>query len=76
MARCSYLIFPRITYTYISYVCFVGKIAWTREEALASLLSVEMVDLPVSHIQAKMEDEFGSQEGECIGQIIRICDIH
>ena len=38
-----------------------GKILWSREEALASILSVEMVDLPVSQIMAKMEDEFGSR---------------
>lgn len=39
----------------------VGKGFWTREEALASVLSVEMVDLPVSQIMAKMEDEFGTK---------------
>ncbi|CAD5117833.1 DgyrCDS6579 [Dimorphilus gyrociliatus] len=37
-----------------------GGITWTREEALSNILSVEMVDLPVSQIQAEMEDEFGS----------------
>ena len=39
-----------------------GKISWTREESLASLLSVEMVDLPVSMIDAQMEDEFGGKD--------------
>jgi len=38
-----------------------GKVLWVREEALASILSVDMVDLPVSQIMAKMEDEFGSR---------------
>lgn len=38
-----------------------GKVSWVREEALASILSVEMVDLPVSQIMAKMEDEFGTK---------------
>lgn len=41
-----------------------GKIAWRREEALSYILSVEMVDLPVSESEAKFEDEFGSQHGE------------
>ena len=40
-----------------------GKIAWRREEALAYVLSVEMIDLPVSENQAKYEDEFGSHRG-------------
>lgn len=39
---------------------------WSREEALASILSVEMVDLPVSQIMAKMEDEFGAQTGTVV----------
>ncbi len=39
---------------------------WTREEALSSILSVEMVDLPVSQIQAKMEEEFGTNAGEIL----------
>ena len=41
-----------------------GKVAWLREEALASILSVEMVDLPLSETEAKIEDEFGSPDGE------------
>ena len=41
-----------------------GAISWTREEALSNIRSVEMVDLPVSENQAKMEDEFGSREGK------------
>ncbi|KAK2174178.1 hypothetical protein NP493_820g01034 [Ridgeia piscesae] len=40
-----------------------GKVAWTREESLASIVSVEMVDLPLSKIQAEMED-FGTRGGE------------
>ncbi|XP_056008838.1 ER membrane protein complex subunit 1-like isoform X2 [Ostrea edulis] len=41
-----------------------GKIAWRREEALAYVLSVEMIDLPVSENQAKYEDEFGSHRDD------------
>jgi len=37
-----------------------GRVLWSREEALSSVLSVEFVDLPVSQIMAKMEDEFGA----------------
>ncbi|CAL8071729.1 unnamed protein product [Calicophoron daubneyi] len=36
-----------------------GQQQWLREEALASIIGVEVVDLPVSDSQAKMEEEFG-----------------
>ncbi|WAR13827.1 EMC1-like protein, partial [Mya arenaria] len=39
-----------------------GKVGWRREECLAYVYAVEMVDLPVSENQAKFEDEFGSHE--------------
>ena len=45
-------------------IVIAGKLAWTREESLASIVSVEMVDYPVSPILAKMEDEFGGS-GKC-----------
>jgi len=44
----------------------LGKLSWSREEALSSILSVELVDLPVSQIMAKMEDEFGANDGQNI----------
>lgn len=37
--------------------------AWHREEALAYVMSADMIDLPVSENQAKFEDEFGSHKG-------------
>ncbi|ESP01145.1 hypothetical protein LOTGIDRAFT_238345, partial [Lottia gigantea] len=39
-----------------------GRVSWRREEALAYILALEMVDLPVSENQAKFEDEFGSND--------------
>ena len=42
-----------------------GKVAWSREESLANIVSVEMVDLPLSKLQAEMED-FGSRGGRII----------
>lgn len=41
-----------------------GKLAWLREEGLASVVTAQMVDLPVSPILAKMEDEFGENNGQ------------
>nr|XP_022343072.1 ER membrane protein complex subunit 1-like isoform X1 [Crassostrea virginica] len=48
-----------------------GKIAWRREEALAYVLSVEMIDLPVSENQAKYEDEFGSHRDDIATMFIK-----
>ena len=45
---------------------YEGKSWWRREESLAYISAVEMVDLPVSENQAKFEDEFGSREGRYI----------
>ncbi|XP_033108081.1 ER membrane protein complex subunit 1-like, partial [Anneissia japonica] len=39
-----------------------GRVLWCREEGLASVAAVEMVDLPVSDTEAKFEDEFGGKE--------------
>ena len=33
---------------------------------MSTILSVEFVDLPVSQIMAKMEDEFGTNDGQNI----------
>lgn len=35
---------------------------FVREEALAYISSVEMIDLPLTHLQEEFEDEFGSDE--------------
>ncbi|XP_071146157.1 ER membrane protein complex subunit 1-like isoform X1 [Mytilus edulis] len=42
----------------------MGKVSWTNEEALAYIMSVEMIDLPVSENQAKFEEEFGSHKDD------------
>ena len=46
------------------YVCVPGGVLWSREEALASILAVEVVDLPMSANQVSIEEEFGDQAGE------------
>ncbi|XP_026546904.1 ER membrane protein complex subunit 1-like, partial [Notechis scutatus] len=38
-----------------------GKIWWTREESLAEVVSLEMVDLPLTGAQAELEGEFGKK---------------
>lgn len=38
---------------------------WTREEALADVVTMEMVDLPLTGTQAELEGEFGKKAGKC-----------
>lgn len=55
------LIFP------ISCPCFFflpGKVVWSREESLAEVVSLEMVDLPLTGAQAELEGEFGKKAGK------------
>ncbi|XP_064481950.1 ER membrane protein complex subunit 1-like [Ornithodoros turicata] len=39
-----------------------GKVFWSREEALASVVSAEFIDLPLSETDAKIEQEFGDND--------------
>ncbi|XP_028044112.1 ER membrane protein complex subunit 1 isoform X1 [Bombyx mandarina] len=39
-----------------------GRVLWTREEALANVVAVEFVDLPVSDLDAAIESEFDQKE--------------
>ncbi|XP_039284689.1 ER membrane protein complex subunit 1 isoform X2 [Nilaparvata lugens] len=48
-----------------------SKILWSREEALANIISVELVDLPVSDIEAAIEKEFDNKEGGFVGMFVR-----
>lgn len=38
---------------------------WTREEALSDVVTMEMVDLPLTGTQAELEGEFGKKTGNC-----------
>ncbi|VBB32062.1 unnamed protein product [Acanthocheilonema viteae] len=44
---------------------------WIRHEALSTITSVEMVDLPLSEAQADIESEFASNDGTIIESLIR-----
>ncbi|VDK88992.1 unnamed protein product, partial [Litomosoides sigmodontis] len=44
---------------------------WIRHEALSTISSVEMVDLPLSEAQADIESEFASDDGTIMGSLIR-----
>lgn len=44
------------------FISSQGKVVWTREEALTSIISAEFLDLPVSDVDAAIEKEFDNQE--------------
>ncbi|KAK3926933.1 ER membrane protein complex subunit 1 [Frankliniella fusca] len=48
-----------------------GKVLWVREEALASVVATEMMDLPVSDKDAAIEKEFDSKEAGVLGMFGR-----
>lgn len=51
--------------TYLVTFCCpaVGRVVWMREEALADVVTMEMVDLPLTGTQAELEGEFGKKAG-------------
>ena len=42
-----------------------NKILWTREEALANIAAVEIVELPMSDQEQAIETEFDQKESKC-----------
>jgi hypothetical protein len=48
----------------VALVFHPGKFVWIREEALASIAAVEILDLPVSDTDAAIEKEFDHKESE------------
>ena len=60
----------------LEFSCMIGskkEVYWSREESLTSIIQVEIVDLPVSSIEASIEEEFGSDQviGGIFGHTIR-----
>lgn len=48
----------------VTMVCAAGKVVlWSREESLAEVVCLEMVDLPLTGAQAELEGEFGKKAG-------------
>uniref|UniRef100_A0A1B6DQ56 ER membrane protein complex subunit 1 n=1 Tax=Clastoptera arizonana TaxID=38151 RepID=A0A1B6DQ56_9HEMI len=55
----------------IVFVHTPDKVIWVREEALASIITTDTLDLPVSDIEAAIEKEFDNKENSCFGMFIR-----
>ncbi|KAE8738070.1 hypothetical protein FOCC_FOCC016445 [Frankliniella occidentalis] len=55
----------------VTLLQYIGKVLWVREEALASVVAAEMMDLPVSDKDAAIEKEFDSKEAGLLGMFGR-----
>lgn len=44
-----------------------GKTKWVREEALASIVAIEMIDLPLADFEGSIESELQNKDGKLIG---------
>ncbi|VVC41234.1 Hypothetical protein CINCED_3A015652 [Cinara cedri] len=47
-----------------------GTIKWHREESLTSIINVELIDLPVSDIEAAIEKEFGNKDSGAFSMFV------
>ncbi|KAF6735413.1 ER membrane protein complex subunit 1 [Oryzias melastigma] len=48
-----------------------GRVLWTREEALSDVLTMEMVDLPLTGTQAELEGEFGKKTDGLMSMVFK-----
>ncbi|KAG7472900.1 hypothetical protein MATL_G00113460 [Megalops atlanticus] len=48
-----------------------GRVLWTREEALAEVVTMEMVDLPLTGTQAELEGEFGKKADGLLPMVLK-----
>uniref|UniRef100_A0AAX7SI35 ER membrane protein complex subunit 1 n=1 Tax=Astatotilapia calliptera TaxID=8154 RepID=A0AAX7SI35_ASTCA len=51
--------------------CFPGRVMWTREEALSDVVTMEMVDLPLTGTQAELEGEFGKKADGLMSMVFK-----
>ena len=47
-----------------------GRITWKREEALSSISSAELIDLPLSEVDAKIEQTFSFDQTNIVTQLV------
>ncbi|XP_007246404.3 ER membrane protein complex subunit 1 [Astyanax mexicanus] len=48
-----------------------GRVVWSREEALADVVTMEMVDLPLTGTQAELEGEFGKKADGLLPMVLK-----
>ncbi|XP_076848062.1 ER membrane protein complex subunit 1 isoform X2 [Brachyhypopomus gauderio] len=55
----------------LSFLQQPGRVVWTREEALADVVTMEMVDLPLTGTQAELEGEFGKKADGLLAMVLK-----
>lgn len=47
-------------------IIFSGKIRWIREDSLANIAAIEIVDLPLSDSEGSIEDQMKNSNGKSL----------
>ncbi|MBN3310534.1 EMC1 protein, partial [Amia calva] len=55
----------------LTFIQQPGRVMWCREEALAEVVNMEMVDLPLTGTQAELEGEFGKKADGLLGMVLK-----
>uniref|UniRef100_A0A671TKE5 ER membrane protein complex subunit 1 n=1 Tax=Sparus aurata TaxID=8175 RepID=A0A671TKE5_SPAAU len=55
----------------LSFLQQPGRVMWTREEALSDVVTMEMVDLPLTGTQAELEGEFGKKADGLMSMVLK-----
>ncbi|XP_019944740.2 ER membrane protein complex subunit 1 [Paralichthys olivaceus] len=55
----------------LTFVQQPGRVIWIREEALSDVVTMEMVDLPLTGTQAELEGEFGKKADGLLSMVLK-----
>uniref|UniRef100_A0A672G0Y0 ER membrane protein complex subunit 1 n=1 Tax=Salarias fasciatus TaxID=181472 RepID=A0A672G0Y0_SALFA len=55
----------------LTFIQQPGRTVWTREEALSDVVTMEMVDLPLTGTQAELEGEFGKKADGLMSMVLK-----
>uniref|UniRef100_A0A8C2YXU5 ER membrane protein complex subunit 1 n=1 Tax=Cyclopterus lumpus TaxID=8103 RepID=A0A8C2YXU5_CYCLU len=55
----------------LTFIQQPGRVMWTREEALSDVVTMEMVDLPLTGTQAELEGEFGKKADGLLSMLLK-----
>ncbi|KAM6976627.1 ER membrane protein complex subunit 1 [Aplochiton taeniatus] len=55
----------------LTFIQQPGRVVWTREEALADVVTMKMVDLPLTGTQAELEGEFGKKADGLLSMVLK-----
>ncbi|XP_068453372.1 ER membrane protein complex subunit 1 [Clinocottus analis] len=55
----------------LTFIQQPGRVMWTREEALSDVVTMEMVDLPLTGTQAELEGEFGKKADGLLSMMLK-----